>query len=130
MPELLVPWRLCGSIRPMSDVRSSSLREFWPKYLREHALPETRRLHYLGTGLAILCLLLLVVTQEIWWLPASVASGYLFAWIGHAFVERNRPATFTHPVWSLLCDFRMFGLWVAGRLDGELKAAGVETQNR
>lgn len=47
-------------------------------------------------------------------------SGYGFAWFAHYFVEKNRPATFTHPLWSLLGDFKMFGLMCAGKMDGEV----------
>lgn len=105
--------------------RIKTYAEFWPYYLGEHARPATRRLHYLGTGLAIACLIAAVVLAEPWLVLAAVVSGYAFAWAGHAFVERNRPATFTHPVWSLVSDVRMFGLWVTGRLDAELDRAGV-----
>ena len=49
-----------------------------------------------------------------------MVSGYAFAWIGHAFVERNKPATFTYPFWSLLSDFRMYFLAISGKLGSEL----------
>jgi hypothetical protein len=105
--------------------RIKTYGEFWPYYLGEHARPATRRLHFLGTGLAIACLIAAIVLAEPWLLVAAVVSGYAFAWAAHALVERNRPATFTHPLWSLASDFRMFGLWLAGRLDAELEKAGV-----
>ncbi|HEY0836882.1 MAG TPA: DUF962 domain-containing protein [Azospirillum sp.] len=100
--------------------------EFWPLYLAQHSRPGTRRLHVIGTGLALGLLGLAVVTRSAWLLPAALVAGYLFAWIGHFVVERNRPATFTHPLWSLVSDFRMFFLWCAGRLEAELKRAGVK----
>lgn len=102
------------------DRRADSYREFWPLYLAEHSRPATRGLHYLGTGLGLLLLGAAVVLGDWRLLVISLFVGYGFAWIGHLFVERNRPATFTHPLWSFISDFRMFGLWLSGRLGREL----------
>ena len=100
-------------------------REFWPYYLREHRQRNTRVLHYIGTTLAISSLVGLVITGDLWFLPVAIVSGYLFAWLGHFAVEKNRPATFTYPVWSLLSDFRMYFLALFGKLRRDLAAAGV-----
>ena len=102
-----------------------SFAEFWPFYLREHSKPRTRALHYLGTGLMIAIAIAAVLSGRGDWLIALSVAGYGFAWLAHFVVERNRPATFTHPLWSLVCDFRMFGLWATGRLGPHLERAGV-----
>ncbi len=104
---------------------AASYREFWPIYLREHSRPATRGLHYLGTGLGLALLAAAILTADWRLLPAALIAGYAFAWIGHALVERNRPATFSHPLWSFVSDFRMFGLWASGRLGRELARHGL-----
>ena len=77
----------------------------------------------LGSGLAILFAIAAIVTPSWWFLLAAVVSGSFFAWISHFFIEHNKPATFTYPLWSLRGDFRMFRLTLAGRMGPELERA-------
>jgi len=99
--------------------------DFWLFYLREHAKPVTRGLHYMGTILTLWFLMLALGGAGWWWWVAIPLAGYGFAWAAHFTVEKNRPATFTYPLWSLLSDYRMFFLWLIGRLDPQLARAGV-----
>jgi hypothetical protein len=96
--------------------RFTSFADFYPFYLREHAQPATRRFHFIGTSLVIGCVLAAIVTRDAWWLLAAPLCGYGFAWIGHAAFERNRPATFRHPFYSLAGDFVMYRDMLIGRI--------------
>ncbi len=107
--------------------RFATYADFWLFYLREHAKPATRALHYVGSALAI-SLLVYGVVADAWALVAMPFAGYGFAWAAHVAVEHNRPATFVHPWWSFVSDFRMFGLFVSGRLGPHLKKAGLTIQ--
>ena len=98
-----------------------TFEDFWPYYVGEHAKPQTRWMHFAGTAAFLACLTRFAATRKPRWFLASVIAGYGPAWISHFFVEHNRPATFKHPVWSLIADFRMFGLMVAGRMDAEIE---------
>ncbi|MGF1549343.1 MAG: Mpo1-like protein [Sphingomonadaceae bacterium] len=109
----------------MAEERYTSFRGFWPFYLREHSRPGTRAFHYLGTSLVFLLAFALLVSGNFWLLLAMPLAGYFFAWLSHAAVERNRPATFSYPLWSLAADFKMWWLWLTGRLGPELERAGV-----
>ena len=97
--------------------------KFWPFYLHEHSKPRTRALHYAGTSLVIAIAVVAAVTGRWLWLLAVPIAGYGFAWLAHFAVEKNRPATFTYPLWSLAADFKMWWLWLTGRLGRELERA-------
>ena len=96
----------------------ASFEEFWPFYLSEHRDPVNRRLHFVGTTLNNLCLLSALVLLQPMILLAGPIFGYGFAWIGHFGVEKNVPATFKHPLWSLRGDYRMYGMMLRGKLWG------------
>jgi len=100
----------------MADREFNSFADFWPHYLGEHSRAATRALHCAGTLLAIAALIGLMVWGKWWLVPLALVPGYGFAWIGHFFVEKNRPATFTYPLWSFMGDWKMLALMLTGRL--------------
>ena len=96
--------------------RFNSFAEFYPYYLSEHSDSTCRRMHFIGTTLVIFILALTIgrgAWMLLWALPVA---GYSFAWVGHFFFERNRPATFQHPFYSLLGDFVMYRDMILGRV--------------
>ena len=94
----------------------SSFRDFYPFYLSEHANRTCRRLHFVGTSLVVLIVLVAIVQRDARWLLLAPLAGYGFAWIGHFFFEKNRPATFTHPLYSFAGDWVMFWDVLRGRM--------------
>lgn len=97
--------------------RFNSFREFYPYYLSEHRNRVCRRLHVVGSGLIVLLVgAVLARLLSPWWLLAVPVLGYGFAWVGHFVFEKNRPATFTYPLWSLMGDWVMFKDALTGRI--------------
>ena len=100
----------------MTNRRFNSFSDFWPHYLAEHSKPATRVLHYLGTVTAIGFVITLIAIGRWWLFPLAFVPGYAFAWTAHFFIEKNRPATFTYPLWSFLGDWKMLALMLSGKL--------------
>jgi hypothetical protein len=100
--------------------RIDGFSAFWPDYLRAHLDPRTRALHYFGTSLSVLLLLAFAATRDWRCLVAAPIAGYAFAWLAHIVFEKNRPATFEHPVLSFIGDFYMLYLWLTNRLAPEI----------
>ena len=94
----------------------SSFREFYPFYLSEHSNVICRRLHFVGTSLVLGCLVMLVSSGNMLWLAFAFLSGYGFAWVGHFFFEKNRPATFKYPFYSFISDWVMYKDILIGRI--------------
>ncbi|WP_332814747.1 Mpo1-like protein [Ramlibacter sp.] len=90
-----------------------SFAEFYPFYLGEHGNRTCRRLHFVGTSVGTALLIAAIVTLNAWYLLAGLVAGYAFAWVGHFAFEKNRPATFRHPVWSFMGDYAMYrDIWL------------------
>ena len=96
--------------------RFSSFAEFYPYYLQEHSNATCRRLHYVGSLLVLAIIAYAVMTQQWFWLLAIPLVGYGFAWVGHFVFEKNRPATFDYPFYSLMGDWVMLKDALTGRI--------------
>ena len=103
-------------------IEFANFEEFFPFYLGEHTDPLNRALHYVGSVSAVTTLALSVATLNPFLLPVVPIVGYAPAWIGHFIIEKNKPASFKHPLWSLRGDFRMLRLAATGKIKGQLAA--------
>ena len=101
--------------------RIDSFEAFWPHYVHAHRNPVNRALHYAGTTAVVGSGALALVTLNPAWLLLAPVVGYGPAWIGHFVFEKNKPATFDHPVWSLMADFKMYGLALRGKMGAEVE---------
>jgi hypothetical protein len=95
----------------------NSVKEFYPYYLTQHTKRGTRLCHVIGITLAMFCFGAFLASWKIGLILIGVTLGYGFSWCGHFFSEKNRPATLEHPVYSLICDFKMFNDILDGGLE-------------
>jgi len=96
--------------------RYTTFRDFYPFYLSEHRNPTCRRLHFVGSTLVLVIVVVAIARRDARWLWLAPVAGYGFAWIGHFFFEKNRPATFSHPLYSFVGDWAMFRDILARRI--------------
>jgi hypothetical protein len=106
-----------------TEKKYQSFWSFYPYYLTEHSDTKNRALHFIGTGLLLVVLIIAIVLQKWWMLALIPVLGYGFAWVGHFFIEKNKPATFTYPLYSLGSDFVMFWHILTGQINKKLEDA-------
>lgn len=105
----------------MEQKTYTSFREFYPYYLNEHGKTGTRITHFVGTTAFIVLLIYGLLTFTWWFIAAGIVAAYGMAWVGHFFIEKNKPATFKYPLWSLMGDFKLYFDIITGKtsLKGE-----------
>jgi hypothetical protein len=104
-----------------------NFQEFWPRYLRAHADPRTRTIHTAGTIAATTLMVAGALTRKPWVAAAALLAGYGPAWYSHAFIEHNKPETFSAPLESLAADYVMAWHVLRGTIDAEMERAGAVT---
>ncbi len=106
----------------MSEARTfRSYDEFFSFYLEQHSEPGNRWMHAIGTTLGLIVAIVAFATGHPWYALLWIPLGYGFAWTGHFLLEKNTPATFGHPFWSFISDFRMLWWMATGRLSSRMK---------
>ncbi|MCM5678383.1 DUF962 domain-containing protein [Schlegelella sp. S2-27] len=101
-----------STLAPTDPKACKSFAEFYPFYLAEHSNRTCRRLHFIGSTLALSCLALSIATAQPYWLLVGLLCGYGFAWVGHFGFEKNKPASFKRPLYSFMGDWVMYkDLW-------------------
>ena len=105
------------------EKKYQTLKDFYPYYLTEHADPTCRLFHYIGTTLVIGIAVAMIVTGKLWFFFLLPLAGYSFAWMGHFIFEKNKPATFQYPSYSLASDFIMYYHFLTGQVDQKVEEA-------
>jgi hypothetical protein len=105
----------------MKEQRFRTFDEFWPHFVRAHEKKATRALHFAGTTAAMACMAGGLLLRRPALLALAPAVGYGPAWLGHFFIEKNRPTTFDYPLWSLQADVLMWSMMLAGTMDAEVE---------
>ena len=114
----------------MAEQDFRTFEEFWPFYVKEHQKKATRILHFIGTTGAMACVAGGLLTKRRWLLAVAPVVGYGGAWIGHFFVEKNKPASFKHPLWSFRADFVMWSKMVRFQMSDEVERVLREDRER
>lgn len=113
----------------MTDQEIATFEQFWDYYVGEHREKATRILHFVGTTAAMGCVAAGLLTKRRWLVLVALVAGYGPAWFSHFVIEKNRPATFKYPLWSLQADFIMWWKMVRGEMDAEVERV-VEAERR
>ncbi|HKD82172.1 MAG TPA: DUF962 domain-containing protein [Candidatus Angelobacter sp.] len=109
---------------PAGQQHFADYEEFFTFYLHEHSDPRNRAMHAAGTALGLCTLIVPFVVGHPWYALLWPVVAYSFAWTGHFLMEGNKPATFGHPFWSFISDFRMLALMLTGKLTERMQKSG------
>lgn len=112
-----------------AEKKYKDFNSFYPYYLTEHGDAKNRVLHFCGTLIFLVLLAAAFITGHWWLLILMPVVGYGFAWVGHYFIEKNKPATFTNPLYSLASDFVMFWHILTGQINAKLEDAKEKQDN-
>jgi hypothetical protein len=104
----------------------ANYQEFFAFYLHEHSDRGNRLMHVAGTLLGLGTVIVAIMIRHPWYALLWPVVAYGFAWTGHFLLEGNKPATFGHPFWSFISDFRMLGLMFTGQLSARLEGKSLE----
>jgi hypothetical protein len=107
-----------------------SFEQFWDYYVGEHKNKYTRLFHFIGTTAAVSCLVTGHLTRQRWLVPVALVAGYGPAWFSHFVIEKNKPATFKYPLWSLKADFVMWWKMLQGQMQAEVDRVVREQAER
>jgi len=99
-----------------TTTRLATFSEFYPYYLTQHANRMCRRTHFIGSTLAVGAIVQAITSANPWWILVALVAGYGGAWIGHFYFEKNRPASFTQPLFSFMGDWKMWWQMLTGKL--------------
>ena len=105
----------------MNEPKIETFEQFWDYYVGEHRKKSTRIFHFVGTTAAMACAATGLLTKRRWLLLVAPVLGYGPAWISHFFIEKNKPATFKYPLWSLQADFVMWWKMLSGQMQAEVE---------
>ncbi len=116
--------------KAVAERQFAGYEEFFSFYLGEHSNPRNRAMHAAGTILGLCTLIVPFAVGRPWYALLWPVVAYGFAWTGHFLIEGNKPATFGHPFWSFISDFRMLGLMVSGRLKSRMPGGVTATESK
>jgi hypothetical protein len=110
----------------IKKTKITNYSDFWDFYVSEHSNSFNRFLHLIGTSLAI-PLLFWFLLNEMWlYTPLCLVCGYGFSWIGHFFIEKNKPASFQYPLWSFISDYVMIFHMLTGKMNSEVQRVATK----
>ena len=89
--------------------------EFYPYYIDEHKNKYNKLLHFIGTTIFIIFIIIFLASLDPKYVFYGFLSGYAWAWVGHFLIEKNKPATFYFPLYSLRGDWRMYKEIIQGK---------------